>query len=93
MQRAVIVCRGTAITAPDLGLESDGAHAGLLDDMIPPEAYERRYLQKALERAGGVIKGPGGAAALLGMPVSTLRDRVKKLGIEVSRTGRSPAPS
>jgi len=91
VQRAVIVCRGAAITALDLGLEKGPAEADPLEDMVPPEQYERRYLQKALEQTGGVMKGPRGAAALLGMPVSTLRDRVKKLGIEVSRIGRSQA--
>jgi len=93
VQRAVIVCRGDAITAQDLGLERDGSTMDPLEDMLSPAEYERRYLQRALEQTGGVIKGPKGAAVLLGMPVSTLRDRVKKLGIQGCPSGESPASS
>jgi DNA-binding NtrC family response regulator/ligand-binding sensor domain-containing protein len=93
VQRAVIVCPGTLLSAQDLGLERGPAEADPLEDMVPPEEYERRYLLRVLERTGGTIKGPKGAAALLKMPVSTLRDRVKKLGIEISRTGPSKGSS
>ena len=46
-----------------------------------PDEYEHRYLVRALEQTGWVIKGPDGAAASLDMPVSTLRSRMKRLGI------------
>ena len=41
----------------------------------------RRYLERLLEQTNGIIKGPNGAAALLGVAPSTLRSRLKKLGI------------
>jgi DNA-binding NtrC family response regulator len=42
---------------------------------------EREHILRALERAGGRIKGPKGAAAALGMNYGTLYGRMKKLGI------------
>ena len=42
---------------------------------------ERGHILKVLERTGGVVAGPRGAARLLGLPRSTLLNRMKKLGI------------
>lgn len=42
-------------------------------------------IQKALEKTGGRISGPNGAAALLKINPSTLRSRMKKLGIGQSK--------
>jgi DNA-binding NtrC family response regulator/ligand-binding sensor domain-containing protein len=81
VQRAVIVCGGAAIGPADLGLEGVGSDGDPLAEMIPPQEYERRYLEKILEQTDWTIKGPDGAAARLDMPVSTLRSRLRKLGI------------
>jgi transcriptional regulator with GAF, ATPase, and Fis domain len=43
---------------------------------------ERAYLVEVLRHTGGRIAGPGGAAAILGLPASTLRHRLKKLGLK-----------
>lgn len=40
---------------------------------------------QALQRAGGKIAGPGGAAELLGIKPTTLRSRLKALGIRLQR--------
>jgi formate hydrogenlyase transcriptional activator len=45
------------------------------------EEHQRRYILRVLELRSAVIEGPGGAAELLGMAPSTLRSRMKKLGI------------
>jgi len=42
---------------------------------------EREHILKALERSGWRIKGPKGAAAVLGLKPSTLYSRMQKLGI------------
>ena len=42
---------------------------------------ERGHILKILERTGGVVAGPRGAARLLGLPRSTLLNRMKKLGL------------
>src|SRR5690606_4655788 len=45
------------------------------------EENERLHIRQALATSGGRLYGPDGAAALLGMNPSTLRSRMKKLGI------------
>jgi PAS domain S-box-containing protein len=43
---------------------------------------EARYIRQVLEHTGWAVAGRGGAAEILGLPASTLRSRMKKLGIE-----------
>ena len=45
------------------------------------EENEKEHIERALRQAGGRISGPRGAAALLGVPRSTLQHRMRKLGI------------
>jgi formate hydrogenlyase transcriptional activator len=45
------------------------------------EAMERRHVLETLARTGWVIEGARGAAASLGMSASTLRSRMKRLGV------------
>lgn len=45
------------------------------------EENERRHIQQALRLTGGRLSGPRGAAALLGIPRSTLQHRLRKLGL------------
>jgi len=42
---------------------------------------EEAHIRKVLSHTGGRIAGPQGAAAILGIPPSTLRSRIKKLGV------------
>jgi len=42
---------------------------------------ERRHIAAMLRKTQGVIEGPKGAARMLGLKPSTLRHRIKKLGI------------
>ncbi|MBS1660742.1 MAG: sigma-54-dependent Fis family transcriptional regulator, partial [Bacteroidetes bacterium] len=43
---------------------------------------ERDHILSVLRTCKGRISGPGGAAALLNLPASTLKSKMKKLGIE-----------
>ena len=45
--------------------------------------HERSYLEKVLRHTRGRISGPRGAAEILGLPSSTLRSRMKKLGLKI----------
>ena len=45
------------------------------------EDVQRQHILGTLERCNWVIEGPGGAAVLLGLQPSTLRSRLKKLGL------------
>jgi formate hydrogenlyase transcriptional activator len=51
-------------------------------EFSPLMEYEKQYIIEVLQHTGGVIYGPKGAAAILGLKPSTLQSRMKKLGIE-----------
>ena len=53
--------------------------ADKLDDVI------RQHIQRVLEKTGGKVHGPDGAAELLGVNANTLRNRMNKLGISYGR--------
>jgi len=50
---------------------------------------ERAHIRAVLQRCGGVIEGASGAAAILGLAPSTLRFRIRKLGIARDACPRS----
>jgi DNA-binding NtrC family response regulator/ligand-binding sensor domain-containing protein len=81
IQRAVIVCETSALAPPHLALGPGSVPGSLNGELITPEEYEKLFIQQLLEQSRGVIRGPEGAAALWGVPESTLRSRMKKLGI------------
>ena len=51
---------------------------------------EREHIINALRKTNGKISGPGGAAELLDINVSTLNARIRKLGIKKDRTYHRP---
>jgi PAS domain S-box-containing protein len=79
LERAVILCQGRTLERAHLALPSTPQKAG--DELLTLEALEKRHILEALERTGGVLGGPRGAARLLGLNRSTLWSRMKKLGI------------
>lgn len=56
---------------------------------------EREHILRALEATGWRIEGPKGAASMLKLHPSTLRFRMKKLGLTkvMSYTSQSPKPT
>ena len=48
-------------------------------------AIERSNIERALRAAGGRVAGRNGAAAMLGLPPSTLSSRMKALGVAKRR--------
>jgi transcriptional regulator with GAF, ATPase, and Fis domain len=48
-----------------------------------------RHIRRVLSKTEGKVNGPDGAAAILGINPSTLRNRMKKLGIVYGRQSRS----
>jgi len=82
IERSLILTRGeTMVLSLGTGGHGDAEEAGLLS----MDELQRRHILRALEVAGGRIKGRGGAADMLGMKPSTLRSRMERLGIECSR--------
>jgi len=47
------------------------------------------HIRRVLSKTRGKVNGPDGAAALLGINPSTLRNRMKKLGIDYGRRSKS----
>ena len=79
IERLVITTHGSVLRLEEsLGLGGDVAPAGATGDL---ETVEREHIRKILIQIGGRIEGPGGAAELLGLNPSTLRGRMRRLGI------------
>ena len=54
-------------------------------DVVPEEEMQRRERENllgALRRSDWRVHGPGGAAELLGVRPTTLRSRIKKMGLK-----------
>ncbi len=77
IERSVILSPGRVLqlAMPEAGLAPRNAATPL------SEAAERERILRALRQTRGVVGGPRGAAALLGMKRTTLQSRMKKLGI------------
>jgi len=60
------------------------------ESLDPLKDVTVRHIRNALEKAKGKISGPGGAAQFLDINPSTLRKRMKKLGIPYGRQSWRP---
>ena len=95
IQRVVIACKGSQIEVADLmqyGFDIVNAVLGLKGqassvpqhEIVPLLEFERRYILEVLTATNWQVKGAQGAAALLGVPSSTLYSKMSKLGIKRS---------
>jgi PAS domain S-box-containing protein len=80
VERSVILTKGSALHAPISELEMPPEPAD--DGNSSLESAERDHILRVLREAKGVIAGPNGAAARLGLKRTTLNSKLKKLGIE-----------
>ena len=91
LERACVLSPGPVVEIveelrPSSGGESAPAAPAVAQDAIVTlEESERIHIRQALAATAGRIHGPDGAAALLGINPSTLRSRMKKLGITKQR--------
>jgi formate hydrogenlyase transcriptional activator len=87
IERAVIITRGSRLQIPLAELKAGSAATNGGGKVSPPgrlvtlEEMERAYIEEVLRHTGAQVGGSGGASEILGLPVSTLRSRMKKLGI------------
>ncbi|HTB12934.1 MAG TPA: sigma 54-interacting transcriptional regulator [Bryobacteraceae bacterium] len=95
IERAVILSPGPALKVSLADLKSRPEPIAVRSVKTPEPGStmqsvlhetERVQILRALDQAKGIVSGPEGAAALLGMKRSTLQSRMQKLGIRVSRT-------
>jgi len=89
IERELILRRGEPLQFNWLAVEE--IESPKADTNIPPAELDTiitEHIKRALDFADGKVGGPGGAAEILGVNPSTLRHRMKKLGIPY---GRNPA--
>ncbi len=91
IERAVILSPGDELEVPANVLAGDVSHHALAPSKSAPHAsaaslaeVERRHIVETLRAASWRINGPNGAAAQLGLNPSTLRGRLRKLGVRRS---------
>jgi transcriptional regulator with GAF, ATPase, and Fis domain len=83
IERAVIISPGPALQlAEPLEVPVDGVPGPAVDERM--NGVEGRHILSVLERTGWKIEGPTGAASILGLNASTLRSRMRRLGIKRS---------
>ena len=80
IERAVILSESSTLQVP---LEAAGGAEPAPRPTLA--AAERAQILAALDQTGWRIRGPAGAAALLGLKPTTLESRIKKLGLKRAR--------
>ncbi|MEE8440465.1 MAG: MATE family efflux transporter [Spirochaetia bacterium] len=85
---------GSAVSTPAAVPRSDHGIEVDQGKLLNLDTFMSVHIRRALSLAAGRVHGPGGAAELLGINPSTLRNRMKRLGIsygrEARRTNSSP---
>ena len=78
IERSVILTHGSLLTAPLGELQATFQQNDRVETL---EAAERSHILRALQESHGLISGPRGAAARLGLKRTTLQSKLKHLGI------------
>lgn len=86
VKRLILLRPGETITGPELDAQLSGVRrtSDSLKHMTLKE-LERQHIVSTLRDTGGVVGGPNGAAALLGVPRQTLQYRMRKYGISIKK--------
>lgn len=93
IERSVILSGGAELESPLAELQTTAVAAAAgsagvaqttssTPQLSTMEEMERAHIREVLRHANGMIGGKSGAAEILGLPSSTLRSRMKKLGIK-----------
>ncbi len=99
IERAVILSKGPVLNVPVIGLKGEEVpscalqHIGDLSiqrelELSPEDLNQRELILSALSRCHGVVAGPHGAAADLGMKRTTFLWKMQRLGIVTRREYR-----
>jgi formate hydrogenlyase transcriptional activator len=83
IERAVILSSGPELQVPLADLQPDSPRAAAASSAATGQLRnrERELILEALRKSHGVIGGPEGAAAMLGLKRTTLQSKMRKLGI------------
>jgi len=89
IERELILCKGSPLTFSNLTERMPDSKKGRIvienEPFLTMDQMMIKHIQKSLKLSKGKIDGPGGAAELLAMNPSTLRARMRKLGIKVRK--------
>lgn len=87
IERSVILSPGRSLRAPlgELKVTREIGPEGTL------EARERDHIIRALRESGGMISGPQGAAARLGLKRTTLQSKLQRMGISARQYRANPS--
>jgi transcriptional regulator with GAF, ATPase, and Fis domain len=93
VERELILCHGMQLNEPHIfgefgPFEPDVTEAPIVhqyDERVGLDEVIRTHIMRALKIAGGRVQGANGAAALLGVNPSTLRNRMKRMNISYGR--------
>jgi transcriptional regulator with GAF, ATPase, and Fis domain len=86
LERAVITSSDGVLRLPEklAGVSLQANSSELESNLVTLESVERQHILRVLEATDWRISGPKGAANILGLNPSTLRFRMKKLGLKKS---------
>ena len=89
VERAMILHQGEPLSFDELGAgPSRPATTGLPptdQQSLELDAVNAAHITRVLEMTNGKVHGPGGAGELLGVNPNTLRNKMKKLGIQLRK--------
>jgi formate hydrogenlyase transcriptional activator len=86
IERSVILSKGPVLNGPLSGL----TYPARASAPVTLEDAERSHILRMLQQTDGVVGGPNGAAARLGMRRTTLISKIRRLGINSKRSSGSP---
>ena len=82
VERSIITSPNSTLHVPDDLITGQQLSSPEFGSAISLDEVQRQHIQAILEKTNGKIEGPDGAAAILGLKPSTLRHRMKKLGVK-----------
>ncbi len=97
VERALILSRGEPITFGDLQTSMSGRAGGPVgttpslkrEDLLALDEVVSSHIRRVLEMTGGRVGGEKGAARILEINPSTLRKKMRKLGIQFGRSAKA----
>ena len=87
IERSVIVCETETFSVDPswISIESSRIPSARPPSTNRPSAQEKQRIEAVLAETGGRVSGPSGAAAMLGVPASTLESKIRSLKINKFR--------
>jgi formate hydrogenlyase transcriptional activator len=86
IERSVILSKGPVLN----GSQWELTCAQMISAPVTLEDAERSHILQTLQQTEGVVGGPNGAAARLGLPRTTLISKMRRLGITFGRGAALP---